>query len=243
MYRFLGIPACWSVRKFLGGLPSDEGMHVVDTYLDFLRYHGVRAKGAKFGFASTRGDKEFAKEFLREQGIKDEDKIIGILPIANWSLKSWTMDKWNHLAKILKEDYSIRVIAFGDSDDAYFKRLVIPHASNDIIMTGKTSLGEAIALIRHCDIFIAPDTGLLHLASIMGVTAIGLYGPSPRDYIYPYFHRELIISAKDKLDCMPCYPSLTSSDCLKRAQLYSKCMERISVDQVLEGIKGALRLS
>ncbi|MFH0739472.1 MAG: glycosyltransferase family 9 protein [Candidatus Omnitrophota bacterium] len=242
MYKFLNIPRSWSLRKYLRCLPSKTGMHAADNYLEFLRSYGIDAGKAEFDFVSSEEDEEFRDMFLAKKGINAKDKVVGILPLAAWSLKSWSIDKWNELAEVLKKEYGIKVIAFGDSDNALFKQIVIQNISSEIILTGKTTLGQAIAMIKRCNLFIAPDSGLLHLASIMGINAVGLYGPSPKDFIYPYFHRDKIISPNEKLECMPCYPGLKACKCKEKELLFSDCMKRINVDDVLGEVRRTLDL-
>jgi ADP-heptose:LPS heptosyltransferase len=242
MYKFLNTPRTWSLRTYLRRLPSEIGKHVIDTYLEFLESYGIDAPEARFNFVSSKEEEGFRDKFLAKAGISAQEKVVGILPLAGWSLKSWPMDKWNDLAKALKKEYGIKVIAFGDSDDAYFKQIVVPHTTPEIILTGKTTLWQALTLIKRCDVFIAPDTGLLHLASIMGVKAVGLYGPSPKNYIYPYFHRDLIVLPRERLACMPCYPHLKACVCKEEDLLFGRCMERICVDDVLGVLRQTLGL-
>ncbi|MBU0635313.1 MAG: glycosyltransferase family 9 protein [Candidatus Omnitrophica bacterium] len=241
MYKFLGIPCVWSVKKYLGYEPSEKKIHIVDIYLEFLRYHGIDAQEATFGFALGEEEKNFCSTFLAEEGISAKDRVVGILPVANWSLKSWPIDKWNELAGILKSQYGIKVINLSKSSSDSFSQMVLKNISRKIISADKTTLKQALALIKRCNLFIGPDSSLLHLASCIGVEAIGFYGPTSGEYFYPYFHRHNIVVSKEKLDCMPCYPGLKSCLCKEKLQ-YGVCMEGISVKDVLELVRQKLDL-
>ncbi|MBU1006969.1 MAG: glycosyltransferase family 9 protein, partial [Candidatus Omnitrophica bacterium] len=162
-------------------------------------------------------------------------------PAINWTLKNWPLDKWNKLAGILKSQYGIKVIAFGKIGDDLFGQMVLREMSPEITDSYETTLKQAMALIKRCDLFIGVDSGLLHLASCIGTKVIGLYGPTSGEYIYPYFHRYDIVVSKEKLDCMPCYPEL--KPCLyKKKFWFSACMEGISVEDVLEIVRQRLDL-
>ncbi|HDZ76574.1 MAG TPA: lipopolysaccharide heptosyltransferase family protein [Candidatus Omnitrophica bacterium] len=242
MYKFLCIPHSWSLKKYLGCSPAEAGIHGADTYLAFLRSHGVEAKQAIFNFVLDKTEEDFCNTFFKEKDIDKEGKLVGILPLAGWSLKSWPIDRCNKLATLLKEKYGIKTIALGDIEDSVFKELILPHISDDLIFAGKTTLKQAIALLKCCDVFIAPDSGLSHLASTMGIKTIGLYGPTPKNYIYPYFHQQDMIFPRKKLECMPCYPELTHCICKERGDLLSDCMKGISVEDVLDSVKRNLEL-
>ncbi|MFC1752966.1 glycosyltransferase family 9 protein [Thermoproteota archaeon] len=240
-YMVLGIPCVWNVRKYFGFASLPKRVHSIDVYLEFLRSHAIDAQEAIFDFGLDDEDKKFCDAFLAKEGIRAQDKVVGILPMAAWSIKSWPIDKWNELAGILKSQYGVKVIGFSKSDKSQFSQEVLKNISGEIIPANKTTLKQAMALISRCNLFIGPDSGLLHLASCIGVGAIGLYGPTPPDFIYPYFHRQDIIISKKKSDCMPCYPGFKSFPC-KGKFWFGACMEAISVEDVLESVKKKLDL-
>ena len=237
MHKFLGISRSWSVKKYSGK------MHVVDTYLEFLRSCGIRTEKPRFGFnLNAKEEEEFCDSFLEKYaGETAKNKLIAILPGAAWSLKSWPIDKWNKLAGILRNKYNIKMINIGKPNSDDFGQRVLKDISPEIISADKTNLRQALALAKRCAIFIGPDSSLLHLASCLGVEVVGLYGPTPSEYFYPYFHRHNIIAPKQKRDCMPCYPGLKFCPCEGR-RYYGACMEDISVEDVSEVIKKKLGL-
>ena len=113
--------------------------------------------------------------------------------------------------------------------------------SSDIISAiDKTTLRQALSLIACCDLFVGPDSSLLHVASCLKVVSIGLYGPTPVDYIYPYFHRQNVIMAQEVPDGMSCLTDPLSCVCRKTPQP-SACMENISVEEVLRAVRQKLQ--
>lgn len=240
LHKFLGIPRVWSVREYLGCRPSEIKKHIADIYFEFLKAKGLFPHQVRFSFNFSEQEKSFGVDFLKKHSVAPEDILIGILPIAAWSLKSWPIKKWNELAKILKYRYGAKLIALGKSGDDFFGREVLKNMSSDIIRAiDKTSLKQAMALLTHCNLFIAPDSSLLHLASCMGIEAIGLYGATSAEYIYPYFHRENVTISKTTLGCMPCYPGGKKTAC-KREFQPGECMEGISVDDLLSVVEAKL---
>jgi ADP-heptose:LPS heptosyltransferase len=238
MSQTLGITRSWNVRTFLGCKFSDKKMHIADIYREFLEANGVKAPEVIFRFKPE--ENSFCDAFFKAHDIKKTDTLIGILPLAAWPLKSWPPDKWRDLAQNLKARYSAKVIALGKKSDFDKHPLLRETLASQIIIADQTTLKQALALIKRCTLFIGPDSGFLHLASCMGVQAIGLYGPTPHDYIYPYFHQKNIVSPTKKFPCLPCYPGLQACVCEGKFE-FGKCMESISVDDVLK--KVALTLS
>lgn len=240
MYIFLGIPCVWSLRKYLGCKPSKKRMHIVDIYLNFLRFHNIESQKTIFDFGLSHEEQEFCDAFFWEAKINTKDRLVGILPAAAWSLKNWPIDKWNKLAELLG-GYGIKVIAFGKFSDDSYSQMVLNKISPKIILAKNTTLKQAMYIIKCCNLFIGPDSSLLHLASCMGVNTIGLYGATSTDYIYPYFHRHNIVTPKEKNSCMPCYPGHKPCHTITDSQV-GACMDNINIDDVLELVKKNLGL-
>ncbi|MCX5657478.1 MAG: glycosyltransferase family 9 protein [Candidatus Omnitrophica bacterium] len=236
MHKFLGIPCVWSLRKYLGCAPSEKKMHIVDIYLEFLRSHGIATHKAIFDFTLSQEDQGFCDTFFAKEKISAKDRIVGILPMAAWSLKNWPIDKWNELAELLRNQYGIKVIAFGKFSDDFYSQMILNRISHKIVLAENTTLKQAMGIIKSCNLFIGADSSLLHLASCMGVNAIGLYGATSTRYIYPYFHRHNVITSKAKIDCMPCYPG--HNPCHRKTESHvGACMDGIDIEDVLRLVK------
>ena len=242
MHLFLGIPCSWSLTSATRSVSLKSQQHSADRYLELLRAKGIKLHEAAVTFAISDEDNAFADNFLRHKGITADVLLVGILPIAAWSLKSWPIARWNALAAILKNRYGACVIAFGKSSDDPFSRAVLQQISPGIISAlDKTSLRQAMALMKRCRLFIAPDSSLLHVASCMGIETIGLYGATSPDCFYPYFHRQNVIVSKAKLECLPCCPGRGEIVCNKEFEP-APCMEAISVEELDSAIRKILKL-
>lgn len=239
MHKLLVGSRVLSIRKFLGRDPAKLNRHVVDIYFEFLASCGIAAQTAEFGFQWAREDEDYCDDFLKKNGIDKKDKFIGITVCAAWPLKSWPMEKWNELAGKLKDNFGARVVNIAKISDDAFGREMRKNMSARIISARNTTLKQAMALINRCRIFIGPDSGLLHLASCLKKETIGLYGATSTDFIYPYFHRHNIVKCRKYFPCLPCYPQGDPAFC-KDKVVFGRCMQAISVDEVLEKIKSVV---
>lgn len=234
----LGIPRVWKAKKSSG---AGAMRHPADRNLEFLRERGVEAQRAVFGFAFGRGEEEFRDSFFARHGLEVGTRLVGIFPMAAWSVKNWPVSKWNELAGILGRKYGIKVVCFGKRNGDPYNKTVLKNLSGEIIFADTPTLKHAMILIRCCDLFIGPDSSLIHLASCMGGNIIALYGPTSSEYIYPYFHKDSIITAARKPDCMPCYPGHDFCPCNAKYRT-TVCMENISLEEVLPAVESKLRL-
>jgi ADP-heptose:LPS heptosyltransferase len=91
------------------------------------------------------------------------------------------------------------------------------------------TLAELANLLKHANLFIGNDSGPMHIASACGIKVIGLYGPTNPERFGPYGHNCIALRMEDK--CPPC-----AQDKCKFKDY--RCIDRISVDDVMEAIKG-----
>ncbi|MCG8431884.1 MAG: glycosyltransferase family 9 protein [Candidatus Omnitrophica bacterium] len=238
-HKFLRAREVWCVKK----KAASKHKHPVDRYRDFLLDVDIPVETVSFSFREKQEHLRWAEQFLAAKNISAEDTLIGILPLAAWSLKSWPVAKWNALADQLRNRYGIKVINLGKMPDSSLGRQIAAEISPDVVAAGETDLAQAKALLRRCSMFIGPDSSFLHLASCMGVETVGLFGATSGEIFYPYFHRHNIVTAKKRLSCMPCYPGTLPSCSVKgRVRNFGPCMEAVSVEDVMGIIKQRLNL-
>jgi ADP-heptose:LPS heptosyltransferase len=229
-YLFLNAREVWRLEAKI----NRQYAHPLDKNLALLRAHGVAVGPVSFSFRENAEDRAFCAEFCRTNGIKNDEVLIGILPLAAWSLKSWPLEKWNALAEAVQKKWGMRLINLGRFPANDLGRRLAADISEAIIPADKTTLSEARALLKRCRFFIGPDSSLLHLASCLGVETIGLYGPTRPESFYPYFHLDNCLVAKEKLACMPCYPERRPScSTPERHYDFGPCMDGIAVEDVV----------
>lgn len=103
------------------------------------------------------------------------------------------------------------------------------------VLTGKTKLREAIAVITQLNLFIGPDSGLLQAATSQGIPSIGLYGPFDAKVRTAYFdkHRDI----QGSCDSGPCFKHMGYCD----KGYPSPCMLDIPVELVFNTTKELLK--
>ncbi len=183
--------------------PSVEA-HMVEIYLDFLRDIGITEidnKGLEIGV--NQDAIESVEEFLQDNQLKDDDRIIGINTGGSWPTKRWTTEGFAKLADRLVEEYQAEVIFFGGPNDvARVEEIVGMMEHQPIIAAGRTSLKELAALAQRCDLFISGDSGPVHVAASVGTTTLAIFGPSDDRKYRPYGNKHQIIETG--IECRPC---------------------------------------
>lgn len=217
--------------------------HVVEYYLSLLDIIKLRPTANYLMLYVTDNDREWAKDFLSVNGIKEGDLIIGIAPGggASWGndapIKHWKKEGFAEVADRLIEKLNAKIIILGSEAEKDICDSVKKNMKNSVIdACGKTTLLEFAALTGMCNLIIANDGGPLHVAVVMGAKTVGIFGPVDEKVYgqYPSSEKHKIVTGK--VECRPCYKNFKLRNCdIKR------CLDVISTEEVLEAAEEALK--
>lgn len=173
------------------------------------------ARAAQDGFRATDGN-WVALGFGGGRNVK-----------THTDLKTWPLDYYHRLASLLVE-HGKQIVWIGDSEDA--KTLGNPVVG--INLAGKTTVAETAAILSVCSQVVANDTLILHLAGVMGVPVIGLFGPTDPAHYQPLGPHSTYLWIGEKLTCSPCHQDGYFPPC----HFQHRCMKELSVESVFQKI-------
>ncbi|MDD4878943.1 MAG: glycosyltransferase family 9 protein [Candidatus Omnitrophica bacterium] len=216
--------------------------HVIEYYLELLRFIGIEPAQKRIRLYLSQEDKEWARNFLKTNGIKDGEMIIGIAPAggASWgreaAIKHWRSEGFAAVADRLIEERGAKVLLLGSDAEARICENTAKAMKNPVMMVcGKATLLRSAALMALCGLVIANDGGPLHLAVAAGAKTVGIFGPVDEKVYgqYPPSGRHKVV--KEDVACRPCYRDFKMKECAER-----KCVSGISVEAVLKAAEEAL---
>ena len=97
--------------------------------------------------------------------------------------------------------------------------------SGAVNMAGETDLKELFALFSLSRFAVTVDSGPMHIAAASGAKVVALFGPTAPWRTGPYGKGHVIV--RKGLICSPCFKKVCASP---------KCMEEITVEDVLEAV-------
>jgi len=210
--------------------PSKDSLHRIDYYLNIIEKAGLKVEDRFLEFFISEDDQKFVDDFLRKQGIEKNDFLVAINPGGNWLPKRWPKDYWAVLSDRLITEFRAKVIITGDHRDLPLA-LNIKESMKEkpIITCGVFNIKQLGALCKRADLFIAADTGPLHIANASGVKKlIAIFGPTSPQITGPYPLKNVIVLRKDTGCKIPCYQVHCRDN---------RCMKAISPEDVIEQIK------
>lgn len=217
----------WLLTAFKWNTLPD--VHIVDRYMQTVERFGVKNDGAGLDYFIP--DNEHVKE--EDIPAAHLAGYIGLVIGGAHGTKKYPLHKWKELCTKLDHP----VILLGGKEDADWGNEI---ASIDPVKIynacGKFSLNESADLVRRAKLIVTNDTGLMHVAAAFKKPVISLWGNTVPEFgMYPYYGNGEVkfdILEINKLWCRPC-----SKIGYKKCPLgHFKCMEKISVDTVMESI-------
>jgi len=172
--------------------------------------------------------KPFAKlPFEVEKMLNKEKQRVIIHPKSKGSARNWDIQNFVILSKMLiKNGFDVYVTGTEEEGNRIKQELgnEIPNVYN---ITGQLNLAELITFISKCDALVAASTGPLHIASAVGINAVGIYPP-----IRPMHPGRWRPIGKDSsVLCI-------DKECDKcRKSNFCECMQAITPEMVFQHIK------
>ena len=143
----------------------------------------------------------------------------------------WNINKWKELASKLLQKYGGTVFTIGSNGEIESHKKL--ESENIIIKTGKFNLDETKSFLAKADLMISGDTGPAHIASALDIKTLALLGSTSPEQIKPYGDKGYYISAD--YDCLYCWNKRCKR--MKENDIYSPCMEALTVDKVMKKIE------
>jgi heptosyltransferase-2 len=159
--------------------------------------------------------------------------VLGINPGATYgSSKRWLPERFAEVAGWFIKETRGSVVIFGGKEETPLAEEIYKQVPmNKLLLAGKTSLRELIALISECDIFVTNDSGPMHVAYAVGTPLVAIFGSTSAELTGPVGEGHAVIKAD--LDCSPCFERSCDKD-------YLRCMFALTSEDVYENIRHLL---
>lgn len=194
----------------------------------------------KLGFPLNLSNPDFPEkaklsgEILKIIG-KENQKLIGIAPFAQYDSKVYPLDLMKELISILSEnkDQTILLFGGGKKEIEILDSLAQPF-ENVINMAGKIKFQQELQLISNLDVMLSMDSGNAHIAAMLGVKVVTLWGAT-----HPYagflpFNQSLENALTSDRNQFPKLPTSVYGN--KVVEGYDDAMRTILPQQVVDKV-------
>lgn len=162
---------------------EDKSKHVTDRYFDVLKPLDVDAETRAFRFRPDEKDLEYVQDRFFSGPTQQLDISIGLFPGAGNPSRRWSLENFAALANRLIGDGIRPVVILGPEEASLKESVKKNFPAGTVIIEGLT-IGQFVAAVSKLDVFVANDTGPLHLAACCGVAIVLLLdGRAPMTYL------------------------------------------------------------
>lgn len=152
-------------------------------------------------------------------------------PFTTRPQKHWLDERWGEVARRIARDYDMPVVILGGKGDLEASQHMVSLCGETALnMTGKTTIKQAAAIVKHSCLLIGVDTGLTHMGIAFDVPTIAIFGST-----CPYTDTETdnALVLYNKMECSPCRRNPTCDGDYR-------CMKAINTEDVLGAVSTML---
>ncbi len=219
--------------------------HVLENFFCFLEKLGLSKKeyDRDIGIINKGQDIDELNKQLVNQ------KYVVFNPFTSsrsFNYRQWEITNYIPVIRHLYEKYNIFSVITGSSDNrekAIARKLSLDMTNICPIynFVGKTDLQELYKIIAGCEFYIGPDSGTLHIASILSKPVIGLFATSNPLRTGPFQNMDFIVNKYPEALMKYKKKSLLNAKWGERIR-HKEAMSLIKVDDVIQKVDKILSL-
>ena len=225
--RRLGYGIC-GVCSFLTDqiAPDFSRPHRADLWLRLLEAVGALRSTEPGGFRFASEDSAFAQTFLKERGIARGAFLVGIHPGARIRTRRWGEGRFAEVVQRLLKETDAHILWF--SEPGKFIQAPLSERCHSVAVDFRPFL----ALLSCCRLLVCNDSGPMHLANLLDVPVVAVFGPTSPAWFGPRGTQDRVV-IRPEFPCRPCF------DYCIFDQPY--CLRAISVEEVYSAVRSALQ--
>lgn len=160
-------------------------------------------------------------------------KWIGIAPFAQYDSKVYPLDLMQKVIDNLASDSNNKIFLFGGGNKEIEILTSLANGKENIINTvGKLKLHQELDLISNLDVMLSMDSGNAHIAAMLGIKVVTLWGATHPFAGFAPFNQPLENCLVSDREIYPKLPTSVYGN--KKVAGYENAMRTISVESILE---------
>jgi len=148
------------------------GTHIIEQNVS-LTGQRIPAPGPEM-LPHDNGTEVWCDDELKRLDISNGYAVLS--PGAGWGAKEWPAERYGEVAAMLARDGIMSLVNVGPKETELAK--IAERASGGAARPLRCSIGQLIAMLRRAALFVGGDTGPMHLANLMAVPVVAIFGPT-----------------------------------------------------------------
>ena len=204
----------------------------IERYADCFVRAGFHLKMPS---APSRKYYEMPAQMREKIGLKKKTgKWYGVAPFAQHQGKIYPIHLMEQVIQQLCADPADTVFLFGGGkDEQNVTESIAQKYDNCISVISKLSLAEEIKLISHLDCMVSMDSSAMHIASLVGVRVVSVWGATHYYAGFLGYGQRIEDIVEVNLDCRPC-SVYGNKPCFRYSY---ECMNAIVPQRIVDKVK------
>jgi heptosyltransferase II len=158
---------------------------------------------------------------------------LGLCPGAEYGpAKRWLPGRFADVAAAVSNGSDAKWILFGTKNDAAVGEAIASNLGDKCVnRIGQTTLDELISELRNCRALLTNDTGTMHLAALLGVPVVAVFGSTEPALTGPLGDGHIVV--RHHVECSPCF--------LRECPIDFRCMKEVTTQEVVNAMMSILR--
>jgi ADP-heptose:LPS heptosyltransferase len=196
----------------------------------------------KLGFAVDLSNPTFPEKavlspeilsIIGEIPIAIGTKLIGIAPFAQYESKVYPLDLMQQVIAKLAENLENKILLFGGGKkEIEILDSISSRYENVINMAGQLKFQQELQLISNLDVMLSMDSGNAHIAAMLGVKVVTLWGATHPFSGFAPFNQPLQNALVSDRNLFPKLPTSVYGN--KKVEGYEGAMRTITVDSIVK---------
>jgi heptosyltransferase II len=201
--------------------------HQSNRYLQIARECGAKISNIEYRISNAQ-----VLNINRTPNSKHQI-FLGLCPGAEYgAAKRWLPERFAEVAAAVAAKLQVQWILLGTVQDAAIGEQIYKAlgdcCSNRI---GQTTLDQLIDELSKCRLLLTNDTGTMHLAALLGVPVVAIFGSTEPHLTGPLGEDHVVL--RHHVECSPCF--------LRRCPIDFRCMKAISVQEATDAVMSILQ--
>jgi ADP-heptose:LPS heptosyltransferase len=211
--------------------PANPFAHAIERRLDYVRLLGADTGNKRMELFLTPAELAESEAIQAAHFDGIPPLLLALHPTGSDPYKWWPAANFIELGNFLVENYRAPLLIISGGQDRSQAEAIASRIKGPSLVTGgRYSLRTVAALLGHCRLLVANDSGPLHLGLALGTPTIALTGADHPARIGPYeVDWGISLYKGDKV----CKLSL----CLLKKCPENRCLKAIKVSEVVKLIK------
>jgi len=212
--------------------PGASDVHVVQRNLSLLRGLGIEPSADAAGTIGLRDEEKAAmRAKLRDAGWDGAAPLLALNPGAGWASKLWPTERFAETgARLHRERGMVPLIVWGPKEEPLRDAIARDLERDGIpfVVAPPTRIRELAVLISLCSGFVGGDTGPTHLAGLLRVPTVSVFGASDGRRNRPWPLEGTALVQRTDLACVPCW----KTECPLKGDAFMACLRGLEAERV-----------